>query len=85
MNFDPNGVVSFHDDGSPVQTNLSITFQETEFVTSKDEVDESFEQTTTNLANQAQAAERRERGLAALAAGRRVPVGQGFSSPIRDF
>jgi len=55
VNFDPNGVVSFHDDGSPVQTNLSITFQETEFVTSSDEVDESFEQTTANLTNQAQA------------------------------
>lgn len=58
VNFDPNGVVSFHDDGSPVQTNLSITFQETEFVTSNDEVDDNFEQNLPhNISRQAQAAD----------------------------
>lgn len=83
VNFDPNGVVSFHDDGSPVQTNLSITFQETEFVTSKDEVDESFEQTVANLTNQAQALSqeqiRANRRLSGLGnpPGQRVKTGLG--------
>ena len=75
-----------HPNGAPVQTNLSLSFQETEFVTSEDAVDDRFESDLgNNIVRQAQAAERRERGLAALSAGRQVPVGQGFSSPTRDF
>jgi len=86
VNHDPNGVVSLHPNGAPVQTNLSLSFQETEFVTSEDAVDDRFESDLgNNIVRQAQAAERRERGLAALSAGRQVPVGQGFSSPTRDF
>ena len=55
VNHDPNGVVSLHANGSPVQTNLSLTFQETEFVTSQDSVDSSFEQNlSNNLSRQAQ-------------------------------
>ena len=58
VNHDPNGVVSLHGNGAPVQTNLSISFQETEFVTSKDSVDDRFEDNITqNFVNQAQAAE----------------------------
>ena len=55
VNHDPNGVVSLHANGSPVQTNLSLTFQETEFVTSRDAVDDRYEQNlSTNIGNQAQ-------------------------------
>ena len=56
VNHDPNGVVSLHGNGAPFQTNLSISFQETEFVTSKDSVDDRFEDNITrNFFNQAQA------------------------------
>ena len=55
VNHDPNGVVSLHTNGAPVQTNLSLTFQETEFVTSRDTVDDRYEQNlSTNIVNQAQ-------------------------------
>ena len=39
INHDPNSVVSFHEDGSPVTSSLSLTFQEIEYVTSGDTVD----------------------------------------------
>ena len=61
VNHDPNGVVSFHSNGAPVQTNLSITFQETEFVTSRDAVDDRFESSINQgITRQAQAEQRRE-------------------------
>tara|TARA_B100002019_G_C21167401_1_gene546591 strand:- start:63 stop:1031 length:969 start_codon:yes stop_codon:yes gene_type:complete len=59
VNHDPNGVVSFHSNGAPVQTNMSLTFQETEFITSKDAVDDRYESAINqNISrqNQAQAA-----------------------------
>jgi len=37
VNHDPNSTISFHYDGSPVQTNFSLTFQEIEFPTSLDD------------------------------------------------
>lgn len=56
VNHDPNGVVSLHANGAPVQTNLSLTFQETEFVTSRDAVDDRFESALAeNITRQAQA------------------------------
>ena len=56
VNHDPNGVVSFHSNGAPVQTNLSLTFQETEFITSKDAVDDRYESgISETIARQAQA------------------------------
>ena len=66
VNHDPQSVVSFHSDGSPVQTNLSITLQELEFVTSSDTVEADFERSVGKVTDQlAQAsarvtAERRE-------------------------
>ena len=36
VNHDPQSIVGFHPDGSPVQTQLSITFKELEYVTSND-------------------------------------------------
>ena len=51
--------MSFHSNGAPVQTNMSLTFQETEFITSKDAVDDRYESAIAqNISrqNQAQAA-----------------------------
>ena len=58
VNYDPQSIVSFHRDGSPVQTNLSLTFQELDFVTSSDKVDDTFSSKmhNQNRENQAQAA-----------------------------
>ena len=61
VNHDPNGVVSLHSNGAPVQTNLSLTFQETEFIISEDTVDENFETTSRNLVKQIQSDITRER------------------------
>jgi len=36
VNHDPNSTVSLHSDGSPVQTTLSLTFQEIEIQVSDD-------------------------------------------------
>ena len=38
ISHDPDGVVGFHKDGSPVHSKLTVTFQETTYVTSTDEV-----------------------------------------------
>ena len=37
INHDPNSTISFHEDGSPVQTTLTLTFQEIELPTSSDD------------------------------------------------
>ena len=62
VNYDPQSIVSFHRDGSPVQTNLSLTFQELDFVTSSDKVDDTFssEMHNQNIENQAQASRAEE-------------------------
>ena len=38
ISHDPDGVVGFHEDGSPVHSKLTVTFRETTYVTSTDEV-----------------------------------------------
>ena len=38
VNHDPNSTISFHKDGSPVQTTLTLTFQEIELQYSDDTV-----------------------------------------------
>ena len=43
INHDPDGVVGFHADGSPVHTRLSVTFQEIQYVTSSDVVGEEHQ------------------------------------------
>ena len=53
VNHDPQSVVSFHSDGSPVQTNLRITLQELEFVTSSDTVEADFERSIGKVDEQA--------------------------------
>ena len=62
VNYDPQSIVSFHRDGAPVQTNLSLTFQELDFVISSDKVDDTFAMgvNETLLENQAQAKARAE-------------------------
>jgi hypothetical protein len=56
VNHDPEGVVSFHKDGYPVHTSLSIQFKEIEFVTSADAVSSKFDDALdTVIANEAQA------------------------------
>jgi hypothetical protein len=37
INHDPNSTISFHEDGSPVQTTLTLTFQEIELPFSGDD------------------------------------------------
>ncbi len=84
VNHDPNGVVSFHSNGAPVQTNLSLTFQETEFITSKDAVDDRYESAISqNIARQAQTLSLQEQADAfapqsAAQALERVRQGRGF-------
>ena len=56
VNHDQNSVISLHKDGSPVQSTLSITFQETEFPTSRDAGDDRFNASiNTDLTNESQA------------------------------
>ena len=82
VNHDPNGVVSLHSNGAPVQTNLSLTFQETEFVTSKDAVDDRYESAISqNITRQAQATQRRLEREAVLRGG--VTTGDRFSQLAR--
>ncbi len=38
INYDPQGIVGFHEDGAPVQTTLSLNFKEIEYVISGDSV-----------------------------------------------
>ena len=52
INHDPDGVVGFHTDGSPVHSRLSITFQEMQFVTSSDTVSEEANATASEISAQ---------------------------------
>jgi len=85
VNHDPNSIVSFHNDGSPVQSQLTLTFKEIEYVVSDESPSVAVTQRANAVVQQANAAAQRERGLAQLAADRQVAPGQGFSSPTRDF
>ena len=49
INHDPNSTVSFHSDGSPVQTSLAISFQEIELPTSDDETTDTTETASKGL------------------------------------
>ena len=50
VNHDPNSTISFHEDGSPVQTTLTLTFQEIELPFSGDDVINRAEQIENNAA-----------------------------------
>jgi len=57
VNHDPESVVSFHKDGYPVHTTLSLQFKEIEFVTSGDAVASSFnDEVDALVTNQSQSA-----------------------------
>jgi len=84
INYDPQGTVGFHNDGSPVAIDLSLTFKEIAFQISSDNVNgQNKDLRGPILQNQAQAT--RAEGLAALSARGQVAAGQGFSSSTRDF
>ena len=54
VNHDPDSVISFHQDGSPVHSTLNLTFQEIEYVTSSDSIsDELQEEIDKNTSIQA--------------------------------
>ena len=61
VNYDPEGIVSFHEDGYPVHSRITLQFKEIEYVISGDSVASQFD-TTANaiVANEAQAAQREE-------------------------
>ena len=42
VNHDPDSVISFHKDGSPVHSTLTLTFKEIDHVISEDAVDAKF-------------------------------------------
>lgn len=42
VNHDPDSVISFHQDGSPVHSTLNLTFQEIEYVTSSDSISDEL-------------------------------------------
>ena len=42
INHDPDSVVGFHNDGSPVHSTLAITFQEIEYVINEEKVDSEY-------------------------------------------
>ena len=50
INHDPNSTISLHKDGSPVQTTLSLTFQEIELPISEDDAPDRTQQIAENQA-----------------------------------
>ena len=60
INHDPDSVVSFHDDGSPVHSSMTLQFQEIEYVTSGDAVDAEFNKEVSKMEQQRVQLERRE-------------------------
>ena len=62
VNHDPEGIVSFHEDGYPVHTSLTLTFKEIEFVTSNDVSDQVWNDVLDQvLVNQSQSSSLKER------------------------
>ena len=60
INHDPDSVVSFHEDGSPVHSSMTLQFQEIEYVTSGDAVDAEFNKEVSKMEQQRVQLERRE-------------------------
>ena len=52
INHDPNSTISFHEDGSPVQTSLTLSFQEIELQVSGDSSEERTEELEKDMAAQ---------------------------------
>ena len=49
VNHDPDGVVGFHNDGSPVHSRLQLTFQEIQYVTSSDTISDYMKKEITDI------------------------------------
>ena len=56
VNHDPNSIVSFHRDGSPVQSQLTLTFKEIEYVVSDERPSVAVQQNANAVVDQANAA-----------------------------
>ena len=56
VNHDPNSIVSFHNDGSPVQSQLTLTFKEIEYVVSDESPSVAVTQAADEVVEQANAA-----------------------------
>ena len=52
INHDPDSVVSFHEDGSPVHSSMTLQFQEIEYITSGDAVDAEFNKEVMKMEQQ---------------------------------
>jgi len=61
VNHDPNSIVSFHKDGSPVQSQLTLTFKEIEYVVSDESPSVAVTQAANVVTEQANAAAYKER------------------------
>ena len=59
INHDPNSTISFHEDGSPVQTSLTLSFQEIELQVSGDSSEERTEELEKDMAVQAANAQKK--------------------------
>ena len=49
VNYDPEGIVSFHEDGYPVHSRITIQFRELEYVISGDAVSSNYENVSTAI------------------------------------
>ena len=54
INHDPDSVVGFHNDGSPVHSTLAITFQEIEYVINEAAVDSAYNQQALKATSEVQ-------------------------------
>ena len=69
INHDPDSVVSFHDDGSPVHSSMTLQFQEIEYVTSGDAVDAEFNKEVMKMEQQKIELESRSKDPTQLSSG----------------
>ena len=84
VNHDPNSIVSFHNDGSPVQSQLTLTFKEIEYVVSDESASVAVTQAANEIVRQANAAAFREEQIARNTAAGRTPAA-GRVAALRGF
>ena len=83
VNYDPQSLVGFHSDGSPVQIDLTLTFQEIELQVSEDEVTGPVRARMTASAFQSQSSQR-DANLASLG-GQNSTLGGGLGGGNDSF
>ena len=69
INHDPDSVVSFHEDGSPVHSSMTLQFQEIEYITSGDAVDAEFNKEVMKMEQQKIELESRSKDPTQLSSG----------------